>query len=127
MKTMDIKNKVLWGTSMVGLMGISYWLYRFSFFEMHGMKQWPNILAILGVIVIVIATIFGNRIISGAAVVGYVGGFILAMIFKTYGVDQGGGTTNNNWIIWGTVFIISILIAFIIDFILKQAYKKERD
>ncbi len=126
MKPMDIKNKVLWGTSMVGLMGISYWLCRFSFFEMHGMKQWPNILTILGVILIVIATIFGNRIITGATVVGYVGGFILAMIFKTYGVDQGGGTTNNDWIIWGMVFIISILIAFIIDFILKQAYKKER-
>lgn len=120
---MDIKNKTMWGISMIGLLGISYWLCRFSFFEMHGMKQWPNLLAILSIAIIVIATIFGNRIIPVAAVVGYMGGFILAMIFNTDGVDLGGGRTNNAWIIWGTVFIFSILIGIILGFISKQRYE----
>lgn len=63
--------------------------------------------------------------ISGAAVVGYVVGFILAMIFNTDAVDPGGGRTNNAWIIWGTVFILSILIAVIWGFISKQRHEKE--
>ena len=91
---------------------------------MHGMKQWPNFLAIVGLIVIVTASLLGNRIISILTVVGYMGGFILAMIFNTDGVDQGGGRTNNGWIIWGVVFICSILIGIIINFIFKQRHKR---
>ena len=91
MRLMDIKNKSLWGISMIGLLGISYWLCRYVYFEMHGMKDWPNLLAILSVFILVIATIFGNRKISVATVIGYMGGFILAMIFNTDGVDPGGG------------------------------------
>ena len=120
---MDIKNKILWGISMIGLLGISYWLCRFSFFEMHGMKQWPNLLAILSIAIIVVATIFGNRRIQVATVVGYMGGFILAMIFNADGVDPGGGRTNNAWIVWGAVFILSILIGVIWGFLSKQRHE----
>ncbi len=117
---MDIKNKSLWGISMIGLLAISYWLCRYVYFEMHGMKDWPNLLAILSVFILVIATIFGNRIISVATVIGYMGGFILAMIFNTDGVDPGGGKTNNGWIIWGAIFSFSILIGFFLSFITKK-------
>lgn len=127
MKPIDIKNKILWGIGMIGLLGISYWLCRFSFFEMHGMKQWPNLLAILSIAIIVIATIFGNRIIPVATIVGYMGGFILAMIFNTDGVDPGGGRVNNAWIIWGTVFIFSILIGIILGFISKQRHENVKE
>jgi hypothetical protein len=111
---------------MIGLIGISYWLCRFYFFEMHGMKQWPNLLAILSLTIILIAAIFGNRIISVATVVGYMGGFILAMIFNTDGVDPGGGRTNNAWVIWGAVLICAILIGVIFAFIFKQRRKTVR-
>lgn len=124
MKPMAIKNKILWGVSMIGLLAISYWLCRFVFFGMHGMKQWPNMLAIVGLITIVIASIGGRQSLSIATVVGYVGGFILAMIFNTDGVDQGGGGTNNAWKIWGTVFICSILISIILGYISKQRHIK---
>lgn len=120
---MDTKNKILWGISMIGLLGISYGLCRFSFFEMHGMKQWSNLLTILSITIMVIATIFGNRIVSVATIVGYIGGFILAMIFNIDGVDSGGGRTNNAWIIWGTVFVFSILIGIILGIIYKKRYK----
>jgi len=119
---MDIKNKVLWEIGTIGLLGISYWLCRFSFFEMHGMKQWPNLLAILGIVIIAIATIIGSRIIPVATVIGYMGGFIFAMIFNTDGVDPGGGRTNNAWIIWGAVFIFSIMIGIILGFTSKHRY-----
>jgi hypothetical protein len=48
------------------------------------------------------------------------GGFILAMIFNTDGIDQGRGRTNNAWIIWGTIFSFSILFGFILTLISKQ-------
>lgn len=120
MKLIDLKSKRLWGISMSGLLGISYWLCRYTFFEMHGMKQWPNILAILSIAILFIATIFGNRIISATTVIGYMGGFILAMTLNTDGIDPGGGRTNNAWIIWGIIFSLSILIGFILTFIKKH-------
>ena len=84
---------------MTGLLALSYLLCRFVFFKMHGMKDWPNILAVVGLTIIVIASIIGRRILSLATVLGYIGGVVLAMIFHTHGVDQGGGTTDNAWII----------------------------
>lgn len=121
---MATKNKILWGVSMIGLFAISYWLCRFVFFGIHGMKQWPNMLAIIGLITIVIAIIGGRRLLSVATIVGYIGGFALGMILNTDGVDQGGGGTNNAWKIWGIVFISSILISIILGFISKQKHKK---
>ena len=128
LKSMATKNKILWGVSMIGLLAISYWLCRFVFFGLHGMKQWPNTLAIVGLITIVTASIGSRRLLSVATVVGYISGFVLAMTFNTYGVDQGGGGggTNNAWEIWRTVFICSILIGVILDFIFKQRHKKVR-
>ena len=120
---MDIKSKILWQISTIGLLGISYWLCRFSFFEMHGMKQWPNLLAILSIVIVLMATMFGNRIIPAVTVIGYMGGFILAMIFNTDGVDPGGGSTNNAWIIWGTIFVFLVLIGIILSFIYKLKHQ----
>lgn len=121
---MGIKNKILWGISMIGLLVISYWLCRFVFFGMHGMKQWSKVLAIVGLITILIASIGGRQSLSVATVVGYIGGFVLAMILNTDDVDQGGGGTNNAWKIWGTVFICSILISIIWGYFSKQRHRK---
>lgn len=126
MKPIAIENKILWGVSMIVLLAISYWLCRFVYFGIHGMKQWPNMLAIVGLITIVIASIGGRRLLSVATVVGYMGGFIVAMLFNTYGIDQGGGRTNNAWEIWGVTFILSILISIFLGFISKQRHKKMR-
>jgi hypothetical protein len=121
---MGVKSKILWGISMLVLFGVSYWLCRYAFFQMHGMKQWPNLLAVVGITILVVATLFGYRIIPVASLVGYLGGFILAMILSTDGVDQGGGRTNNAWIIWGTIFVLSILIGLILSCIFKNKSKK---
>lgn len=109
------KNKTMWGVGLIGCLGLSYWLCRFVFFGMHGMKQWPNLLAMIGLIIIVIASLAGRRILSVATVVGYMGGFVLAMVFNTDGLDQGGGGTNNAWIIWGCVFILSVIVGLFLD------------
>jgi hypothetical protein len=124
LKAMVIRSKSLWGISMIGLLGISYWLCRYTFFDLHGMKQWPNLLAFTSIFLLVIAAIFGNRIISAAIVIGYMGGFIIAMIFNTDDIGPHGGRINNAWIIWGAIFLLSILIGFVLSLITKKLMKK---
>lgn len=111
---------------MIGLLAISYWIFRYALFDIHGMKQWPNILAIVSLIIIIIAFINNRRTISMMTIVGYIGGFILAMLFNTDGIDQGGGRTNNGWIIWGIVFIVSILVGIILEFTSKHSHKNTK-
>lgn len=120
---MNTKNPFILGIIMLGCFGFSYWLCRYALYGLHGMKQWTNALAIVGLITIVISVIFRKRIIPIATIVGYMGGFILAMIFNTDGVDQGGGGTNNAWKIWGIIFVLSIFIGVILNFIRKQESK----
>lgn len=103
------------------LMALSYGLSRFVFFEMHGMKECPTDLAVFAVLIIVIASLFGSRTISAATVIGYLGGFILAMNFNSDGVDPGGGRANNAWIIWTVGCICSILIGLVVEFISKKS------
>ena len=126
MKTANRKNKILLGVSMIGLLAISYWIFRYALFEIHGMKQWPNVLAIVSLIIIIIAFINNRRAISMMTIVGYIGGFVLAMLFNTDGIDQGGGRTNNGWIIWGIVFIVSILVGIILEFTGKHSHKNTK-
>lgn len=123
MNSNNRKTKFLWGISMIGLLAIEYWLCRFVFFEMHSMKSWPNTLAMTGLIIIVIATIFEKRITTVATLVGYISGFVLSMIFNADGVDPGGGRINNSWIIWGVVFIASILMGIVLEFTAKRRYE----
>lgn len=108
---------------MIGLLAISYWLSRFVFFAMHGMKQWPTVLVLFAALVIVLASLFGSRTISAATVIGYLVGFMLAMIFNTDGADPGGGRTNNAWIIWAVVCICSILIGVVVEIVSKKSMK----
>ncbi len=65
MKLLDVKGKSLWGICMIGLLGISYWLCRYTFFDMHGMKQWPNLLAIVGLAIIICQSTRGDHPMPG--------------------------------------------------------------
>ncbi len=116
LKTMSMRSKILWAAGMMGLLAICYWLSRYAFFEYHGMKQWPTLLACVGWMSILIASVLGKKTISLATVLGYMAGFVLAMMFNTDGLDPGGGRTNNAWIIWGAVFICFVLIGIIGDY-----------
>ena len=121
MKTANRKNKILLGASLIGLLAISYWIFRYALFDIHGMKQWPKFLAIVSLIIIIIGLINNRSTISMMTIVGYIGGFILGMLFNTDGIDQGGGRINNGWIIWGIAFIVSILASIILEFIGKYS------
>jgi len=120
LKPVNNRQEILWGMTLAVLLGISYWLARYVLFSLHGMKQWPDWLAILSLLIILAATVFKSRVLSIATVAGYIGGFILAMIFNQDGLDAGGGRTNNAWIIWGAVWISSILLGVLAGSFARQ-------
>lgn len=101
------------GVLSVGIIALSYILVRFPLFDMHGMKDWPDLLAILSIVVIVMASILKKRRVFVGVIVGYLGGFILAMIFKQEGLDAGGGASSNGWLIWTVFFLLSIGITIL--------------
>lgn len=116
----ELKNKLFWGASTLGYLALSYRLVRYTFFEMHGMIQLPNVLAIISAIIIIIVSLLGKKISALASVAAYIGGFGLAMLFNADGVDPGGATTNNGWIIWIVAYAIILLGGFILDYTLNK-------
>lgn len=115
-----LKRKLFWGISSLGYLALAYKLIRFNFFHHHGMKDWSNMLAIASAVIIIIFSIFARRIPSIAAVLAYIGGFGLAMLFNSDGVDPGGARTNNAWIIWTVVYIVILLGGIVFDFIMHN-------
>lgn len=116
MELINKKTRSIWGIAAVAMIGLSYLLVRFVLFDLHGMKEWPNILALFSIVVIVMASILKKRVIFIGVIFGYLVGFALAMIFSTSGVDAGGGATNNAWIIWTGFLLLSIAISAILSF-----------
>ncbi|XCP85021.1 hypothetical protein ABXS75_18670 [Roseburia hominis] len=102
---------------------VGYVLTRYIFFGIHGMKQWPLVLFICGVVVIVISFICQANLVPVFTAVTYIIGFIAGVIFQTDGIDAGGGKTNNLWIIWTVVFACSVISASINELI--AAWKKQ--
>lgn len=88
------------------------------------MGEWPVDLAIVGFIILLISSFRKKRAVAVMTVVGYIGGFVLGVIFNFDSVDPGGGTTNNLWVIWTVAYFISIVIGGIADAILKVQKKR---
>lgn len=123
MKNKALNYKIIWIIGAIAALCACFLLCRYSFFSMHGMKQWPLDLFIVGLIVIVIASVLNSRKVLACTVIGYIGGFALGMIFNTDGVDQGGGATNNAWIIWTLSFIAIIIISVFWELVSRHKKK----
>lgn len=99
--------------------GISYYLCRYTFFDIHGMNQWPNCLALFGLIVLLISIFFKLWWLSITTTFGYIIGFALGVVFNTDGVDYGGARTNNLWKIWTVTYLLCIVIGIIVHVVMK--------
>ena len=102
---------------------IGFVLCRYVFFNIHGMKEMPVDLFVFGMIFIIISFILKCKITPICASVAYIIGFVVGMIFQTNGVDVGGGTTNNLWIIWVVVFVFITLAGVICEKFIGSAKK----
>ena len=123
MNKISARNSKLWalGTSVV--LGIGFLLSRFTFFDMHGMTQWPFVLFVFGLIVIAVSIIFKAHRVMISVPVGYIVGFVSGILFNSDTTDPGGGLVNNAWQIWTAVFLSSIVLGLIWVFDGKRKQK----
>ena len=111
------RKKLLSPLAFIIYFALSYYFCNIILAHTHGMKDWSNLLAAVSFIVLIIALIFKKKFIALMSVVGYSGGYLIGLIFNSDGVDPGGGTTNNFWLIWTAVVIVSIIAGPVIEFI----------
>ena len=105
------------------LLFAGYVLTRYVLFDLHGMKQWPLTLLVIGGLVAGVAWFLKARIIPLAASAAYTISFFIGELLQTNSIDAGGTATNNLWIIWTGVYLICILIAFIAELIVRFGSK----
>ena len=112
--------------SLLVLIG-SYLLFSYPLLDLHGMKQWPLVLMIPGVIVIVtVGAVLGKKFLPVFTVAGYILGFFCGFLFQSDYYDSGGGRLNTMWIIW-TVTYLAVIAAGCIVEIIKALLSKKAD
>lgn len=92
-----------------------YLLIRYALLDLHKMKDWPTVLFLFCLTVIIICFLTRKTIIPLIISLSYVAGFTIGYIFQNNGVDAGGGTTNNLWTIWTIAVLAFVFIAIIIE------------
>ena len=98
-----------------------YLLIQGPLFSLHGMIQWPLILAFLAAGGIALSFVRDIKDLDLAAVLGYGLGFGAGLLFHRYGMDPGGGRTDNLWLIW-----TAVLLAFMVLPLLRQVLHNTR-
>ena len=119
------KNIIVHLLSLFGLC-IGFVLCRYVFFDIHGNIGLPACLLIIGMVSVAISFFFKGKITPVCTASAYIAGFIAGVIFQTNGVDVGGGTTNNLWIIWVVVFICLTLAGIICEKFIGSVKKATR-
>lgn len=94
----------------VGL-AVSFYLCRYTLLDLHYMKQWPELLAAVGAILMA-AAVAGNAPYTCLAIgPGYLAAFFVGYIFQfDYGMYY-----NSLWWIWTLVWITFIIVGFAAD------------
>lgn len=120
-----MKKRAVWAIGAGTALLTGFFVCRYTFFDLHGMKQWPIALLIVGLIIVAVAAIFDARKVMALTAVGYIAGFAMGMLFRVRGVDQGGGSTNNAWVIWTVSLFIAILAGIVWEIVGKYATKRK--
>ncbi|HIR32202.1 MAG TPA: hypothetical protein IAB83_09440 [Candidatus Faecousia faecavium] len=100
------------GIAALAAIVAAYVVFRYPLFPLHGMKEFPLYLCILGAILIAFSGIVkGNRILPIAAALGYILGFPAGKLFeRSYGEGL-----NSMWIIWLICFATAVLLGIIVN------------
>lgn len=120
MKSIKEKNKRIASLESLGILMIGFLVIRYSLFELHGTIQWPLVLAIVCLAVIIVSFFRKATITPLLTSASYIIGFFLAYIFQSNGTDPGGARTNNLWIIWTVIIIVTIIFSSIYEFVRLQ-------
>ena len=105
--------------TLVGMF-ISYLVGRYLLFDLHGMYQWPDLLALAGLAVCILSWLQGWWCAILATLAGYPLALLAASLVATEGTDPGGGATSNLWILWTVFWMLCMLIGRIADSIRRR-------
>ena len=94
----------------LGILMVGFALGRYVFFDVHGMKEFPVTLFVLGLAVMLISVLTSKKVLPYFISAGYLIGFVFGFLFQVTKMDANGVSVNNLWVIWAGVYV-----AFIID------------
>lgn len=101
----------------LGTLAVGFILIRYVLLGIHGMLQWPLVLMLLCLAVIIVSFAVRATVIPLSTSVSYTVGFFAAYVLKTDGTDPGGGRIDNLWVIWTVIIIVTIITSAIIEYI----------
>ncbi|WP_409969888.1 hypothetical protein RFF05_08305 [Bengtsoniella intestinalis] len=101
-------------------------LHNYPLNQIHGRSDAAIIVGFFGVLLLLISCGFGLKPLTIATIGGYVAALVLGMVFNTNGVDAGGGSTNNLWIIWLFSYWVFLGIGLVVSLALNYRKRKER-
>lgn len=104
-----------------GILCAGFALCRYTFFDLHGMKQLPALLFAVGAVSLSISFFAKGKTAPVLIPLAYIVGFAAGVVFQTDGSDAGGARTNDLWIIWTAVFICLTAAGLLCQHIRKKA------
>ena len=113
---MNNKIKIMQGIVSIVVLIVEFIICRYILFDMHGMKEYPMYLFILGVIVLLIAAFLKSRFVATLTVLGYIMGFVYS---TSFGSDK-------DWLVWGIIYIIFIALGIFVEVEHRKKLEKAR-
>lgn len=100
----------------------AYGLFRYPLFGLHGMKQFPLVLLVIGIAVIAYFGILkGGRMAPLYTTVGYIVGFLCGCVLQRISYDPGGGTMNDFWKFWMGGFLAATVAGILMEVCQKKS------
>lgn len=121
-----MKKRLCFTALSILLLTIEFLFCRFVMFDLHGMKEFPFVLFLDGLFVIIISAVFNSTKTMLCTVVGYIAGFVLAALFNKDWIAMYGARMNNFWLWFMGGMAAFILIGVIWD-VVSRIYKRARE
>lgn len=118
----DIQNIVNHAIALVILL-VGFILCRYTFFDIHGMKEFPKILLVLGLVVMAISALTKKKFLPYFVSMGYIIGFVFGFVFQVSRIDANGISVNNLWVIWAVVNVVFIVVGVICECFFRKYVK----
>lgn len=110
---------------LFGIIIVSYITIRFVLFDKHGMKEFPDTLALVSGALSALFILCNKHVSSILSSFGYFVSFMIGLKYhKTY-IDVITGNNDNLWLIWLISYAIIIGVGFIIDEIMFHVKHKK--
>ncbi|MGN0664277.1 MAG: hypothetical protein ACI4L5_04300 [Negativibacillus sp.] len=101
--------------SMALCLYLSFYLCRYTLLDLHFMKQWPEIMAIFGAVLMAGSVLINAPFTCVGIGPGYLLSFFVGYLCQWDYYGAHGERYNTLWQIWTVVWLLLILLGFIAD------------